>query len=794
MTEIPAPGEDRQQVSSDWLALLGPGVGLLALGVLGLADAIALIVHAGVRGKQVDLTVFIISALLLPPICAAIQAYLVRPDFGSSTSSGIEAVNIWAAIGLLITLATIPLLVWAAVGTGDLWLRGADRLIIAFAVLQGVGLAIASKASGTGHIVERILTSRTVQVTAFLPALFLCSGVLFSINPANRHLNLFISLFLEPRFAGEAGQFPSSLALMLATLAVATVFALGHLDALSLRREASQRWYSAIAVCLAFFTAAILLFDFSLAHDVFHYLTNVGPALHILHGGKLMVDTFSQYGPGPVLLTFLAFKIGPTTFGMAQLTTQLCNFFYFGIWLICLSRMSQWKLAISLSGLLALALFLASWGRGYGNVNEAPSILALRYLPTLLMVLAISNLAPPRRFSFLTMLATFISSQWSFETLVGTLGVHLAFVGMLALGDRAFVRLVVDGLTAVVPAIAGIATTTVVTLLMTGAAPDFATYLSFLTSYNPVAPYWAVVANPMFFGWLPMYFAVLLTFGDAWTRIFRKSFRVTATDDATLFYRFVPMAVLLMLQLTYFVGRSVDFTLGMSLLSFAAIVIPPTLAGTAAVLKGRWPVKALGLLPVVTAILAITFTGVLLFRQDASYSLLLHECRDAHRCSPATLAQGLDETIHIRPLLEHVPRPVHDGAFDNKGLIREALELISRWAPDQPQVTTLLGTLVADLQASEVTLMYSGKWDRWPRSFTLSDELVRPLAQRIIAAPVRLRDGEVVIVRRDEKALGYLESGILARIRSETNLCRLPGSSSDVVAYRVAGKSGCPAG
>jgi hypothetical protein len=174
----------------------------------------------------------------------------------------------------------------------------------------------------------------------------------------------------------------------------------------------------------------------------------------------------------------------------------------------------------------------------------------------------------------------------------------------------------------------------------------------------------------MFFGWLPMFFAVLLTFGDAWTRIFRRSLQVTAADDATLFYRFAPMAVLLMLQLTYFVERSVDFTLGMSLLSYAAIAIPPTLAGTVVGLKGRWPVSTLGLLPAVTAILAVTFTNVLLFRQDASYSLLLHECRDARRCSPASLVQGLDETIHIRPSLEHVPRPVHDGAFDNKFVLR----------------------------------------------------------------------------------------------------------------------------
>ena len=514
--------------------------------------------------------------------------------------------------------------------------------------------------------------------------------------------------------------------------------------------------------------------------------------MHILHGGKLMVDTFSQYGPGPVLVTLLAFKLGLSTFGVAQLATQLCNFLYYCLWLICLSRMTRWKLAASLLGLLAVMLFLAAWGRGYSNVNEAPSILALRHLPTLLMVLAISNLTPPRRSSFFTALATLISSQWSVETLIGTLGVHLAFIGFLALRDRAFVRLVYDSALAVVPAIAGIFATTIATLLMTGSLPDFATYLAFLTSYNPLAQYWTIVASPMFFGWLPMFFAVLLIFGDVWTRIFRRSLRVAAVDDETLFYRFVPMASLMMVQALYFAGRSVDYTLIMALLSFCAIAIPPALGVTAAILTARGPIKSLALLPVVTGLWALTFTYVSLFRQNAPYSLLLHECRDVGRCSPAALIRGLDETIHIRPLLEHVRRPINDGAFDNKGVIRDALEIISRLAPDEPLVTVLLGALVADLQATEVTLMYAGKWDRWPRSLILSDELVRPLARRIIAAPVKLREGEVVIVRRDEKALGYLESGILTRIRAETNLCLLPGSSNEVVAYRATGKSSCP--
>jgi hypothetical protein len=108
----------------------------------------------------------------------------------------------------------------------------------------------------------------------------------------------------------------------------------------------------------------------------------------------------------------------------------------------------------------------------------------------------------------------------------------------------------------------------------------------------------------------------------------------------------------------------------------------------------------------------------------------------------------------------------------------------------------LLGRLRPGLEftATELALMYAGKWDRWPRSFTPSDQLVIPLAQRIIAAPVQLREGELVVVRRDETTLPFIEAGILKRIRAEATLCELPDPSREVVAYRVAGSSGCPSG
>jgi hypothetical protein len=260
-----------------------------------------------------------------------------------------------------------------------------------------------------------------------------------------------------------------------------------------------------------------------------------------------------------------------------------------------------------------------------------------------------------------------------------------------------------------------------------------------------------------------------------------------------LFYRFLPMSSLLLIQVAYYAERSVDYTLVLAVLPFCAIAIPAVLRVTAATVAARWPVKLTALVPVAIGVWALAFTFVSLLRHDSPYSLLVQECRDLGRCSPDALMRGLGETIRTRAVLEHVRRPVVDGWLDHKGIVRDALALIDRWAPNEPELTVLLGKLQPNLHltAGEIALMYSGKGDRWPRSFTFTDELVPPLAERIVAAPVRLRAGEIVLVRRDEATLGFIEGGILRRIRSETVLCPLPHPANEVIAYRVAGASGC---
>ena len=126
--------------------------------------------------------------------------------------------------------------------------------------------------------------------------------------------------------------------------------------------------------------------------------------------------------------------------------------------------------------------------------------------------------------------------------------------------------------------------------------------------------------------------------------------------------------------------------------------------------------------------------------------------------------------------------------------------MIETWAGGAPTVAVLLGDVLSaaadDEMASDFALMYSGKWHRWPRSSTMSDRLRygSSLAQRMKEAPVRLREGELVLTRRSAASIGPVETGILERIKAEVTLCQLPHPSAEVIAYRVAGPAGCPPG
>ena len=60
--------------------------------------------------------------------------------------------------------------------------------------------------------------------------------------------------------------------------------------------------------------------------------------MHLLNGGTLLVDTFSQYVPGPVLTTLAGVALGPLLLGTANIFVQCGIFIFYALVLVYLYR------------------------------------------------------------------------------------------------------------------------------------------------------------------------------------------------------------------------------------------------------------------------------------------------------------------------------------------------------------------------------------------------------------------------------------------------------------------------
>ena len=251
------------------------------------------------------------------------------------------------------------------------------------------------------------------------------------------------------------------------------------------------------------------------------------------------------------------------------------------------------------------------------------------------------------------------------------------------------------------------------------------------------------------------------------------------------------MAAMVAVTAAYYVFRSYDYTLLMAFLPFSALAIPAILGFAARLSMTSGPAKLLLAIPVFVSVSTLMFAWLTLTRADAPYSFLLQQCRDHARCTVSALLHGLEDADGRRVLLERTGNYLSDRYGDTpktSHLVPDAVTLIQRES-ESSNVTVLLGEAVA----SELALLYTDRWQRWPISFAFTDALVPALATRIIAAPVALVPGELIVVRRDPEALQTIEAGILQRIRREYDLCPISDSGLSVDGYRIAAKGTlCP--
>ena len=182
------------------------------------------------------------------------------------------------------------------------------------------------------------------------------------------------------------------------------------------------------------------------------------------------------------------------------------------------------------------------------------------------------------------------------------------------------------------------------------------------------------------------------------------------------------MAGLTAFMSSYYVGRSVDFTLIISFLPFSTLVIPTILVLFRQAQRGKMRNRYLTAIPILVVFLAVNFSFTALYRKNGPYSIAANQCLRYGNCSPIGLAETLKQRYTLRPMLDQAANPNY---YDTTGLAREAISLIQLYEPKRKKVALFLGihpTTIWSVHTNTV-LLHVGKGHSWPISYVVSDEL-----------------------------------------------------------------------
>jgi hypothetical protein len=785
LTAEPLLDLPRTRDEKPWLAKIAPLTSNAAISVIGFLWIVLLINAFRIDRRLSNILIFLASISILPMTVAAIQ-YWLRLSQRDAVNAIFRTATIWCSVLALLALSVIGFANWEH-QRFTTWQRNAP---LAIAVVLGIHLVLVAavlifqrnRPDALLRLATKIrqFSPSGLELVAFSYAFAFAFIALFRIEPENAYYNGLFSIFFRSAQDGLLNHSEVGVAIVIAAAAVAIATGLAIVEhRLPSRNPGLLLRLQQVALPVTAVAAVLFYFDYGVRADALNYMTDIGPALQMMHGGTLMVDSFSQYGPGPVLLLYLAFHLGPPSIPVADVAIQFCNSLFYILFFITLWKLTPHRLTAMWLGFIILPYWLAGWASGTANANAGPSILGGRYLPLMLMVVAFVTDRHGRRHSVLIFCASFLASIWAADAIVGVLALHGGVLAFLNFRDRTLRRFFTDCAWAVAPIVAGLLLLSIGTLLASGRFPAFNIYLGYFSSYNPISDFWGYPFSGLFWGWIPILLAVVVVLGTC-------SFAAVTerkSDAAEIWLRkFLPVALLTIFMSTYFAGRAVDFVIIVALLAFSMLAIP-TVVWFANLAMNRDRVAiAVSVIPLVAFFWSTAFVVLYLYGPGSQYSLYVQECRDFGRCTPTAIISYLAKNIHGQATLD--PGADIPMRLGDRNLLTDAKQLIQRFAKNDARVTVLLGEAENGYAIlSELALMYTGKWHTWPRSLTFSDDLVPALTARILATPILLSTGSVILLRRNESKLGPLETGILDRIKSTGTLCAFAEDAPEIAVY-----------
>jgi len=301
-------------------------------------------------------------------------------------------------------------------------------------------------------------------------------------------------------------------------------------------------------------------FDPAFSIDIDHQNFYLGPANRILHGGTMLVDTFSQYGVLVIYFISIVFKTGiiPFTYqGLSLVVALLFMLHFIMLYVLLIALFNNRLYAILLLGIIILLGFFGTMGQIQVYPSTGPMRFELAYL-ILTMVYIRKRFRIVRRYGMLMeYFLVGIASLWSFETFVYTAFPYLGICLYESLSQPArlsqsaknfFRRLLWFFLT---PAVFQ-SVFLLFTFFRSGKLPDWGTYLGFVNAYSSVGgEFGTMLIYPWSYWFLiiSIYFAALAAF------LFRFFFQKDL-DDSPQSVFMCGLTLLGIAIFTYFLGRS----------------------------------------------------------------------------------------------------------------------------------------------------------------------------------------------------------------------------------------------
>ncbi|MGI9485088.1 MAG: hypothetical protein ACR2RF_04230 [Geminicoccaceae bacterium] len=766
---------------------------------------LSLILHSFVLLKVVGTDaghfdfVFYATVTIVVPVLSAVIFSL-----GASrvTSLGAYRVDVLSTFSILVMAASImfaalSVIIWVGEIAGETWqpaLMGGLKVLSASHVLV-IALASIQSACHRFGIAKPFTADadhdpRALSVAPFtaLPVVIITMMMSFQLSGSIPFFGLIHDLFAGLTPPPGLGLHVASVVLALIVVAVAFLL-LRYEERLSgdhllrVRKRALLGTLSAVTV---------LYFDLRFNSDVLHNLTNAGPANQLIQaGGTPMVDAFSQYGLGPLLMTWLGFLIDRPSLNTVNVVAQVNSLALYCCVLWCMYRVSHRKLAALWIGFFAIAVLLSGWWGGNHSLNSVPSSQGLRFLPCAIVMLAISLIPSDKQSSTFLSASVVLCTLWSFEVLIGGVAIASLYIGLEFVRCRrptALLRSI--ALTLALPMALAATLLSSLTFIWSGQPPNILTYLDFALVYNMTSAFWSISASGEFLGWVPIAMVVTTGMALAWLSVLRLGPTIDMISPMTAVRLIAPLAGLTAIMSSYYVGRSVDFTLIIAFLPFCALLIPAFLSTFATAPMAMRGQSLLSLIGCLLMALSVTYSTLAVYRPGGPYITVGGGLIKAiTRGDEGELSEAAVR-YRNRAMLDYDANP---GYYEKDGIAHDALRAIETFAPDRKRLPLLLGQHQTSPWSvhTDMVLLLAKAGHRWPISYVLSDELSKRRQAQILEADVELADGEVVIVRNDEASLGPLEQGILDAIKRRHHLCPQPFSSNFIDIYLVSGGDNC---